>query len=356
MNTIPTIFNDAMPSYTVVGGTERGASTGLSVVLLNRGGRYPRRTLFQELEKNGFDYIISIECSQERYDVEDLSGRFPFVRFILLKEPVSPGEQINLAAMELSSPLFFVLWNDLRILHGGGAARMADRLLLCQEELNRFGGGKSVCKRLCTVPVIQNSRFETLPTLIAPAVIRGTVKTIPFTPDKDGLPSLYPFDGIGIYDRDRFIRIGGFDRALKNIHWQLMDFGFRAHLWGEKINATRLIKLSYDGEVPSEDSTAEESYRLFYLKNLAPIFRGDNAHIPLRRFLTYLWRTGGDLFTAWEDFAKSRRWVKNNRYRFHGDARTVTELWDSFEDHSGTEGFNAGFPKEAEVPKGGVEP
>jgi hypothetical protein len=67
-----------------VGGSERGGSTGLSAVLLNRGGRYPRRTLFQELEKSGFDYIISMEGPQERYDIEELASRFPSVRFILL--------------------------------------------------------------------------------------------------------------------------------------------------------------------------------------------------------------------------------------------------------------------------------
>ncbi|MDR2103819.1 MAG: hypothetical protein LBP42_06940, partial [Treponema sp.] len=102
MNTIPITFNDTLPSYTAVGGALRRASTGLSAILLNRGGRYPRRTLFQELEKTGFDYIISLEGPQERYDVEELSGRFPFVRFILLKENLSPGEQINLAVSELT--------------------------------------------------------------------------------------------------------------------------------------------------------------------------------------------------------------------------------------------------------------
>jgi hypothetical protein len=105
------------PSYTAVGGVDRGASTGLSAVLLNRSGRYPRRTLFQELEKIGFDYIISMEGHYERYDIEELSGRFPRIRFILLKDEISVGERINLAASELSSPLFFVLWNDLKILH-----------------------------------------------------------------------------------------------------------------------------------------------------------------------------------------------------------------------------------------------
>jgi hypothetical protein len=311
-----------------VGGTERGASTGLSAILLNRGGRYPRRTLFQELEKIGFDYIISMEGPREHYDLEDLSGRFPFVRFILLKETISPGEQINLAVSEITSPLFFVLWNDLRILHSGGAAKMADRLFFSRDEFRR-GDSKSLNKRLCTVPMIQNAHFETLPTLAAPVFFRHTVKTLLFPPEGEGSPSLYPFDGIGIYDRDRFVRLGGFDGTLKNTHWQLMDFGFRAYLWGEEIRSTQLIRLSYNGQVPIENDTTEESYRWFYLKNLAPVFRGDTAHLPWRRFFGYLFRSGRDLFAAWSDFNLGRRWVYANRFRFRGDAETVTDLWEN---------------------------
>jgi hypothetical protein len=336
MNTIPSIFNtlfsavfnDAMPSYTAVGGTERGGSTGLSAILLNRGGRYPRRTLFQELEKIGFDYIISMEGPQERYDLEELSGRFPFVRFILLKEEISPGEQINLGVSELSSPLFFVLWNDLRILHSGGALKMAERLFRSPEELVKGGQG-GMNKRLCTVPVIQNAQFETLPTLAAPVYHRGIIKTFLIPPEREGMPSLYPFDGVGVYDRDRFVELGGFDGALKNTHWQLMDFGFRAHLWGEEIRSTQLIRLSYNGEVPPENSTAEASYRRFYLKNLAPVFRGDAAHLPLRRFPGYLFRSGGDPFAAWSEFSKGRGWVYANRSRFRCDAQTITGNWDN---------------------------
>jgi hypothetical protein len=336
MNTIPTTFSDTLPSYTAVGGNDKLASTGLSAVLLNRGGRFPRRILFQEMEKAGFDYVISIESPQEHYDVEELSGRFPFVRFILLSKEISLGEQINLAVLELSSPLFFVTWNDLKILSGGGASRMAERLFLSREELQKAEGAGSAFKRLCTVPVIQNARCETLPTLIAPAVSRNTVKTLAFAPAKEGLPSLYPFDGVGIYDRDRFIRLGGFDGTLKNPHWQLMDFGFRACLWGEEIGVTQLVKVSYNDEVPAMDNTPEASYRRFYLKNLAPVFRGDYSHLPLRRFPGYFIRSGGDPFSAWEEFAEARRWVKTNRYRFRYDARAVTDLWEEAESPRGT--------------------
>jgi hypothetical protein len=316
-----------MPSYTAVGGTTQGNSTGLSAILLNRGGRYPRRTFFKELEKAGFDYVISIEGPHERYDLEDLSGRFPFVRFIILSEAISPGEQINLAVSEISSPLFFVLWNDLRILHGADAAKIALWFSLSQEELLKAPAGTSRIRRLCTVPVLQNSRLETLPTLITPALYKGTIKTLNSPPTREALPSLYPYDGVGIYDRDRFVHLGGFDGTLKNHHWQLMDFGFRAHLWGEDIGSTQLVRLSCDGEGEGGDTTADASYRRFYLKNLAPVFRKDYAHVPLRFFPAFFFKSRLDPFSAWTEFSKSRAWVNINRYRFRRDARVLTDLW-----------------------------
>jgi hypothetical protein len=184
MNTIPTTFNEKLPSYTVVGGRERLASTGLSAVLLNRGRRYSRRNLFYDLEKTGFDTIVSVEPSPPSYDIEELSSRFPFVRFILLQQPISLGEQINLAVSELDTPLFFVLWNDLKIIAGGAARRMAERLVR-SENGTSADREKSSYKRLCTVPVIQTSRFETLPTLMVPALKRKKVRTLFLGPDNE---------------------------------------------------------------------------------------------------------------------------------------------------------------------------
>jgi hypothetical protein len=327
MNTIPTTFNAALPSYTAVGGNERKASTGLSAVVLNRGGRGDRFGLFEELLKAGFDYVVSVEGEQRRFDVEELSGAFPFARFLLLRESVGAGGEINLAASELSSPLFFVLWNDTRILRGGSAARMAERLLLTAEELSRNPDDKNTSRRLCTVPVIQDGRFEIMPTLTAPVILKGNIGTVPFLPRADGLPTLYPFEGMGIYDRERFIRLGGFDATLKSFHWQLMDFGLRARLWGEEIAASSALKLSRDSTVPAGDSTRDESYRRFYLKNIAPVFRGDYANIPLRRFPGFFRRSGVDFFSAKEEFAAARRWVAANSYRFRGDIRTITDVW-----------------------------
>jgi hypothetical protein len=327
MNTIPTTFNEILPSYTVVGGRERLAATGLSAVLLNRGRRYSRRNLFYDLEKTGFDTIVSVEPSPPSYDIEELSSRFPFVRFILLQQPISLGEQINLAVSELDTPLFFVLWNDLKIIAGGAARRMAERII--RPENGTSGDReKSPYKRLCTVPVIQTSRFETLPTLMVPALKRKKVRTLFLGPESEGLSSLYPFDGVGIYDRERYVRLGGFDGTLKSSYWQLMDFGFRSYLWGEEISSTQALKLSYEADVPAEENSDGKDYKRFYLKNLAPVFQGDCASLPLRRFPGFLFQTDDGFFAAWEHFAEGRRWVNANRFRWHHDLKTIVKRWD----------------------------
>jgi hypothetical protein len=323
MNTIPTISNEGwkamLPSYTAVGGAQRAASTGLSLVLLNREGRYPRRTLFQELERIGFDYIISVEGEQERYDLEDLCNRFPFVRFILIKEKITIGEEINLAAAELSSPSFFVFWNDYSLLSGITAARMAESF---------------VGKRLCTAPVVQNSQYETLHTLMTPVLYkekarrRETVRVLPEIPVRDEQCTLYPCDWLGIYDREKFLRLGGFDRDIESPYWQLMDFGFRSWLWGEECRSSHNVRLIYDGAPPSIDSADAPSYRLFYLKNLAPEWRADHAHLPLRYFPRYLAGKGWDIPGAWAEFSRGRKWVINNKNRFQKAARTVIDLWE----------------------------
>ena len=326
MSIIPTTFSETLPSYTVIGGRERLGSTGLSAVLLNRGGRYARRHIFYDFEKTGFDTVVSLEPEPAHYDLDELSARFPFVRFILLKGTISLGDQINLAVSELDTPLFFVLWNDLKTIAGGTARRMVERL---SSSANGTAEGKqSSFKRLCTVPLIQSSRFETIHTLRAPGLRRGKMQIIPLSPSQEGLLSLYPFDGVGIYDRDRFIKLGGFDGTFESSYWQLMDFGFRAHLWGEEISVTQTLKLSYESEISAEDDSVSSDSHRFYLKNLAPVFRGDCARLPLRRFPGYFFRTRSGMFKAWEHFSECRRWVNLNRFRWRYDPKAFADHWN----------------------------
>jgi hypothetical protein len=328
MNTTPTISNEKITPYTAVGGKERIASTGISAVIINRPGLV-RRSFFHDIEKTGFDNVISIESNTLHYDIEELAGRFPFVRFILPEKEINLGEQINLAAAEVESPLFFVLRSDMKIIAGGTARRMAERLsIIAEEESEKTTERGTGFKRLCTVPILVNSNYETFPSLVAPVTHNRKMRPVFMEPHLEGALSLYPFDGIGIYDKMRFIHLGGYDTTLKKTHWQLMDFGFRAHLWGEEIALNLHLKLLYDKELPVEDYTIEENYRRFYLKNLAPVFRSDYAHLPLFRFPSFLFNSGEDIFSAWKEFKESRRWITKNKFRWRSDARTVTGKWN----------------------------
>jgi len=327
MNTIPTIFNEKIIPYTAIGGKERIASTGISAVIINRPG-FIRRSFFLDIEKTGFDNVISIESCAPHYDIEELSGRFPFVRFIIPKTELNLGEQINLAASEVTSPLFFVLRNDMKIIAGGTARRIAEQLVVNELKDDKTGDIGKGFKRLCTVPVIMNSNYEVFPSIAAPVTYKRKMQSRFINPHNEGDLSLYPYDGIGIYDKTRFIQLGGFDPTIDATHWQLMDFGFRTQLWGEEIALNLHLKLSFDSDLPVENHNLDNNYRRFYLKNLAHVFRGDYAHLPLYRFLSYMFNSGEDLFSAWKEFKESRKWIKKNKFRFKCDARSVAFKWE----------------------------
>ncbi|MEW5815807.1 MAG: hypothetical protein AB1798_10500, partial [Spirochaetota bacterium] len=105
--------------------------------------------------------------------------------------------------------------------------------------------------------------------------------------------------------------------------------GFRGHMWGEKIVCNLAFRLTYTADIPAEDTTPDESYKIFYLKNLSIRFNNDAGVLPVSRFVPYLFRAGGLIFDTIREFREVRKWVKLNRFRFKLDARSVTELWES---------------------------
>jgi hypothetical protein len=335
MNTTHTTFSagNVSPPYTVVGSAERSGSAGLAAVLLNRSARYPRRQVFTELVKAGFDYIISVENPAGHYEIDELAATFPQARFVLLSARLTPGEQINIAAGELRTPLFFVLWDDLRILYGGHASKIAERLLLSSGELGRGEPHKNWYRRLCTTPVFQNTQLEPLPFAFLPAMHKPRFEALPYTAAKEDAPTLFPFQSVGIYDRQRFFRIGGFDTSIQNPYWQLVDFGFRAWLWGEEIRCTHHIRLRYGGSQTLEDSTCDESYWCFALKNLIPAVRRGEAktvyaHLPLKKLLFFMFRSGLSPRTAFRHFFAARKWMRAHGENWKMSAEEILAQWD----------------------------
>ena len=302
----------------MVGGKPSGEApklpASLSLIILNRGGRPFKSSTLTEIEELGFREVLSVEKASAAYDMETLSRRFPFVKFLMLHQEVSVGEKINLAISESNGLLNMVMWNDLKC----PASVVSDNLIKRISEKDA----------LCTVPVLQNQKGETLPSMQAPAFYRKQLRILPFQPMRDGAPSIYPFDFCGVYNKERFTLTGGFDYLLTNSYWQKLDFGFRSLMWGERILCDTAFRMSYLADIPSDNSTRDQSYKLFYLKNLAVRFTRDFGILPRGKLLPYAFRSGGDVLSAVQEFREVRKWVKTNRYRFRQDARSVTDLWE----------------------------
>jgi hypothetical protein len=320
MNTIPTTLDAGAVPYTVVGAPRPapgGDAGAMTVVLLNRGSRLYRNEAIDELERVGLGSILSVEPKGDVVDLEGLASRHPGTRFLLLSEPASAGVQVNLAMRESPGPYVFVLWTDMSLSAQGLSSRFFERLA----ERNI----------LCSAPALFGKGGEQLPSAVSPAFNRSSLKLLSLVPEKDGAKSLFPFDYAGVYSKEKFVLTGGFDASLANPYWQKLDFGFRSWLWGEEIRIAQALKLSYTEPPRPEDETPDEGYKWFWLKNLAPSFRGDSGDIGFSRFWAYLRSRRGGSAQALGEFKAAREWVRLNRYRFRTDAASLVDLWDEGE-------------------------
>lgn len=317
MSTTPITRNGKTIPYTVVGGPKgRGGSEAVpvSLLLLDRGRHLFRNEVLREFDRLGFDSVLSVEEGGESFDLETLTQRYPRVRFLLLGESLSPGGKINLGVRESSAPFVFVLWNDMRLSTAGLSGRFFERL--AEQDY------------LCLAPFLSSSRGEAVPSATAPALHRANLKVLPLAPAKDGAKTLYPFDYCGIYSKERFIQSGGFDEEIPSPYWQKLDFGFRAWLWGEELRLSQALRVSYEEDPPTEDSTVDADYARFWLRNLAPIYKGDSAVIPASRYWSYL-RTGGrGILRSLREFREASDWVRTNRFRFRSGASSLVDLWE----------------------------
>lgn len=304
-------------AYTVVGGQREERAVAVarntSLIVLHRGGKYRRHELFEKLQRLGFEDVLSLEPAADTYDVEALSQQHSGVRFLIPHQKLSIGAQVNIGMQEALGRVVFVVWNDMELDRNcaAAAARLGDET-----------------DHLCIVPLMRSEKGETIPTLAAPAFHAGRLRVVPLTPVRDGIPSLYPVGYVGLYRRKRFLALGGFDALIENSFWQKMDFGLRAHMWGEHIVYHGVLRITTAAGLDAEDTTPDDSYRRFYLKNLSLRFRDDQGILPLSRFVRFFLKTGGGLLSSWALFRSIQQWVFDNRYRFRQDSRRITELWE----------------------------
>ena len=323
MNTTRTISDRpkarvvAATPYTVVGGPRwdriRKYPFRLTILVMARGDRLFRAELLRDLESRGIGEVVCVEGPAPSVDTESLARDFPDVRFLLVKAPCTIGERINIGVAESRAPLVFCLWSDARVSAIPPAAL---------EALEKTAD-------LCTLPVIRNAKGEAIPSWQSPA--GKTRRFVPRfrTPREEGEKCLFPFDYCGVYARERFLQVGGFDPGIANPYWQKLDFGFRCWLWGERIAGSKRMTVVYTGSPPSDDTTPDDGYKAFFLKNLAVRIRREVGTLPWGRLLEYMMRSDTGPLYAIKEFSAARSWVTTNRFRFRREPREIVERWEA---------------------------
>jgi hypothetical protein len=302
--------------YTVVGGARwdrmRRYPYEVTFLVLARGDRLFRADLLRALCAWGFGEVIWAEPGPASADIEQLARDFPEVRFLLAREGCSGGELINIGISEARARLVLCFWSDARPL------AFTREALAGVEELGAA----------CVLPAARNAKREAIPTWQAPSGRQRRLVPKFRPPREDGEKCLFPFDYCGLYDREKFSLLGGFDTGIGNPYWQKLDFGLRAWLWGEKILGTTRITVAYTGTPPADDTTPDEGYKKFHLRNMAIRIRRQVGVLPLWQLPEFMLRSDNGPLYAVKEFASARAWVQRHRFRFRREPRDVIERWE----------------------------
>jgi hypothetical protein len=291
---IYTVLSDSAP---------RVAENSLSVALIPRGDTPLLSPLIEELNKIGPQEILIFNSNFLTH------VRSVAVRNIWINEPLSAGELINIAVEEAKSKSVLVLWSDMKLLSSDISAHVFLRI----EERGD----------LCATPQLFSVGDIRLPSLSAPAFDSKGFSVIRDMNNNGETRVFLPLDFAGVYNRARFINMGGYDTTITNPYWQKADFAMRAAMWGERIVLNPALAVAYTQENNLiDDESFDLSCRIFALKNLGVTVDSHRVRLPKRRLL---WLHG--VRGAWQLFREIREWVYENRFRFRYDAEYIVDNW-----------------------------
>lgn len=178
-----------------------------------------------------YPFPLHVLMFEEQGRIKELIKRFPSVTFILFKLPASLGMMGNVLANECYSTFFYLTRSDLR--------HQVDDFEGAIEILNRSD------KPSVVTPILTNRIKEKIPSIQIPLVRSNLIDPISFFPKEELSATLYPFLGVGLYERALFQRLRGFDEEIESDYWQTLDFGVRSWLYGYPIYNTPLLKSTF---------------------------------------------------------------------------------------------------------------
>ena len=314
MNIIPSTFDEHQINRTVIGGRieNKNASLNISVILLNNNGSHFKDALFENLLECNFRSIVSVELGANNFSIEDLAKKFPSVKFIVPLEKTTDGEMINLAMAEVESDYVLVLRNTLNITPGFIHENLAERLL--KDDV------------FCIVPRLTDSNKNSIMVQFSPSVNKNHFVVEESFVVNDGMKTLFPTDNVALYNRKKFIQLGGFDYGIKSNYWQNLDLGLRSWLWGEETKLTTLLQFSYIEE-PIFDKTINLDYLRFFLKNGIHKIKNDEPYISNFAFPKFFFNSSCGYLEAKRQFKATKNWVKQNKYKIKMDLESLIVNW-----------------------------
>lgn len=299
----------------MIGGKIQSANSNIdvSVILINSTGPQFHTPIIENLLTCGFRDIISVEPNNDNYNIENISKKYPTVKFFIPLEKTTTGELINSAMTEVKSKYVLVLKDTLYIPTGLLLENMAENLM----SENIF----------CLVPRLLTKENNSIPMHIIPKVKKQKFYMEAVSSVSDLSPTVFPFDYIGLFNREKFINLGGFDYSINSEYWQLADLSLRAWLWGEQIKITTKFFISYKDDYPILDITKDLSYLRFYLKNVLPKFKNNAGYISNFSFFSFFNHSSCGFFESLNQFKDAKKWVKANQYKFIQDLQNFIENW-----------------------------
>ncbi len=239
----------------------------LSIALIDMGGRDALIDAIEHYHAQN-SWPITVFLSDSKDTLAELRMQFPLVTFIHFPQPASIGAMINVMANECYATYFLVTRSDLRI-------SLLDEIAV----FNLFEREKNPA---VLTPYVRDRLDELIPTVEVPRLERNFVDPLPFIPAGEKHATLYPFMGLGIYERALFQRLRGYDEAISGEYWQFLDFGMRCWLYGYSILSSSVFQLRFPyRQFIIENRTPEGSVNRVMTKSLA--FRQINGKNSIRR-------------------------------------------------------------------------
>lgn len=201
------------------------------------------------------DWPLHVLMHEEQGRIPELRMRFPSVTFIVFSLPAPFGTMANAMANECYTTFFYLVRSDMRCGQFDTEGAIA---LLHRSD-----------KPAAVTPLLSNRHGESIPVIQAPMLRDGLIDPVPFFPPGKIAPTLYPYLGLGMYERALFQRLRGFDEQVDGDFWQVLDFGVRSWLFGYPIfNLPTLSCQFHSKQFIIEDRSIRDGIKRVHTKAL----------------------------------------------------------------------------------------